>query len=536
MIRRTLKLVTLGCLLAVAGAASASAQCLLMNPSFEVAGSAGATFGGWNQFGSVGSSVTLAHGAVAARVSGPNSGGFDVSGYWQNLDTAPGQRWTASVVVWHENSNRLQGQSRALLNIEWRDVNGNLISYESHTAADPATPTGQPRVFTVTSQAAPAGTVSTHFLVGVLQGPTDPQPVVYFDQTAFGRATPPTLDDYQWVDFPGGRTLDFSGYRWRVKGPGFYGPGPNLFSDGASHTWVDANGRLHLTVRNVSGSWYSTEVTLEQPLGYGDYVFTTRGRLDTLHPNVVLGLFFWQYGPCYDPGYLWWNPYDEIDVEFSRWGIPGNSVGQFVAQPYDWPGNLNRFNATFAVDELTSHAFRWLPNRVEFRSWRGGPTAESGATLIHSWTYTGPHIPRPDQPRVHLNLWQFNAPPSSNQEAVIEQFTFVQSCTGPLCGGNASGIPERPEIGALSRARPNPFDRTTTIAFRLPEDGALELTVHDVAGRAVRRLVTGVRSAGPHEIQWDGRDDAGRALPSGVYFYRIRGPRMSEVQRVVLSR
>ena len=40
--------------------------------------------------------------------------------------------------------------------------------------------------------------------------------------------------------------------------------------------------------------------------------------------------------------------------------------------------------------------------------------------MIHSWTYTGPHIPRPEQPRVHINLWQFDGPPASDQEVIID--------------------------------------------------------------------------------------------------------------------
>ena len=43
--------------------------------------------------------------------------------------------------------------------------------------------------------------------------------------------------------------------------------------------------------------------------------------------------------------FSWWNPYDEIDIEYSRWGNPGNPGAQFVAQPYDYPGNLSQFSA-----------------------------------------------------------------------------------------------------------------------------------------------------------------------------------------------
>ncbi len=517
---------------ALVWAGAANAQCILANPSFELRGSGGPVFGGWNQFGSVGSSPNATHGHLAARVSGPNTGGWDVSGYWQSLDAVPGETFEASVRGWHTAVNPLTGQCQAILNIEWRDSGGNLISYESHTVADASTPVDAVQDVSVTTQPAPTGTATARLLLGALQAPGAPVPDVYFDEAEFNSLSAPTLDDIQWNDFPGGTTLQFSGRTWRVKGPGYYGPGPSLFCNSSSCTWVDANDRLHLTVKKIGGSWYSTEVTPVDALGYGDYIFTTYGDLDTLDPNIVFGIFIWQYGPCYDPGYLWWNPYNEIDVEFSRWGNPANDLGQFVAQPYDYPGNINRFAATFSPGELTSHAFRWLPDRVEFRSWRGGPADESAANMIHEWTYTGPHIPRPEQPRVHLNLWQVNGtPPASNQEVVLDAFTFVPE--GSTVGVPPGTVPAGP-ASYLRLARPNPFGARTTIAYTMAADAPATLTVYDVAGRAVRTLVDGFVPAGDHQVSWDGRDASGNRVASGVYLYRLRTGSTVETRRVVL--
>jgi hypothetical protein len=498
---------------------------MLANPSFELPGSGGATFAGWSQFGSTGSTTPAPHGAVAARVSGPNTGNWDVSGYWQKVAAAPGQKWIATVHAWHSPTRPLAGGSKAILNIEWRDASQNLISYESHTVADASTPAGQVVSDSVVSAAAPVGTASARLLLGVLQGPTDPVADVYFDEATFYNAGPPTLDSRQWTDFPGGRTLAFAGRTWRVKGPGYYGPGPNNFCDTGSCTWVDAAGDLHLTIQKISNTWYSTEVTLTDNLGYGDYRVSTRGRLDTLHPNVVLGIFLWQYQPCYDASYGWWNPYNEIDIEYSRWGNPANAVGQFVAQPYDYPGNIDRYAATFSAGEITTHAMRWLSDRVEYRAWRGGPQDESPATLIHAWTYTGPHLPRPEQPRLHLNLWQFSAPPDVNQEVVVDTFVFVGACPGPNCAVDvpAEGAPAG-EAGRRTLAAPNPFRGGTSIRFTVPRAGAVELAVYDVAGRRVRTLLRGAQPAGDGAVTWDGRDDAGREMPPGVYLYRYAAP------------
>jgi hypothetical protein len=437
------------------------------------------------------------------------------------------------VCVSHPSASPLAGQAQAILNIEWRDAGGSLISFEFHSAADAATPTDVWRQYVVESQPAPAGTATIHFLLGALQGPTDPTPQVWFDEAVCVSLGPPTLESLQWVDFPGGRVVSFSGRDWRVKGPGYYGPGPNLFDNGGNAVWIDAVGRLHLAIHKIGSSWYSSEVALVEALGYGDYVFTTRGRVDELDANAVLGLFLWEYGPCWDESYLWWNAYNEFDIEFSRWGNPGNAYNaQFVAQPASWGGNVHRFHVALGDTETTSHAMRWMPHAVDGRSWRGGPDEESAGSLIASWTYTGPHIPRPEMPRVHLNLWQLSAPAVA-QEVVFEAFTFRSACPTGDCGVVAAtsgdGGPAR-----LATAVPNPFRLETAIRFSVAEAGTVELAVFDVAGRRVRALVSGFQGTGEHAARWDGRDDAGRRVAPGVYFCRLRMQEITRSTRVIV--
>jgi hypothetical protein len=516
-------------------ASGARGQCMPANPSFEIAGSAGSTFAGWNQFGPVGFSANAIHGARSARVTGPNTGAWAVSGYWQALTGAPGQRWSASVAVLNSSAAPLSGGSQAILNLEWRDSAGNLISYESHAAADASTPQDAWRTYAVQSAAAPAGTASVRIVLGILQGPSDPAPQALFDAATCVVLNSPAADSLlQWGDFPSGRTVNFSGRTWRVKGPGYLGPGPNLFDQSVSAVWVDATDQLNLTIRKIGNAWYSSEVALDTPLGYGDYVFTTRGRLDTLHPNTVFGLFLWEYGPCYDTAFLWWNPYNEIDVEFGRWGSAANSDAQFVAQPASTGGNIYRFNVAFGDTELVSSAMRWLPNRVEYRCWRGGPDAESPATMIAAWTYSGVDLPRPEAPRVHLNLWQIGAP-TTTQTAIIHAFTFRTACPTGHCGVlDVMPAAPAPAKVMLAPAAPNPFGSGTVLRYTLAKAGDAELCVFDLAGRQVRRLAAGPSAAGAHTVEWNGLDDSGRRVIPGVYFYRLRTGGTSEAKRVVV--
>jgi M6 family metalloprotease-like protein len=73
----------------------------------------------------------------------------------------------------------------------------------------------------------------------------------------------------------------------------------------------------------------------------------------------------------------------------------------------------------------------------------------------------------------------------------------------------------------LGQNYPNPFNPTTVISYQLPVGSDEKLVVYDVLGREVATLVSGATTPGRHEVVWDGRDSAGRAVASGIYFTRL---------------
>ncbi|HEU4365894.1 MAG TPA: kelch repeat-containing protein [Candidatus Krumholzibacteria bacterium] len=81
--------------------------------------------------------------------------------------------------------------------------------------------------------------------------------------------------------------------------------------------------------------------------------------------------------------------------------------------------------------------------------------------------------------------------------------------------------PSSANAATLHPNHPNPFNPSTTIRFDLAARGDATLRIYDVHGRAVRTLFAGVADAGVTTLPWNGRDDAGRAAGSGVYFYRL---------------
>ncbi len=98
------------------------------------------------------------------------------------------------------------------------------------------------------------------------------------------------------------------------------------------------------------------------------------------------------------------------------------------------------------------------------------------------------------------------------------------------------GVGTAPRTTGLIGNTPNPFNPTTVIRYRLSEAASVTLQVIDVSGRVVRTLVDGARPAGESEVVWNGRNDAGQIVSSGVYFSRLLTNGESSIRKMALIR
>jgi aminopeptidase N len=105
----------------------------------------------------------------------------------------------------------------------------------------------------------------------------------------------------------------------------------------------------------------------------------------------------------------------------------------------------------------------------------------------------------------------------------------------PVASGGepAAGLPERFE---LDQNYPNPFNASTRIAFRLPQAAPVELQIFNVAGQQVRTLANENYQAGRHVLLWDGHDDHGQQVASGIYFCRLRAKDVRRSIKMLLLR
>jgi hypothetical protein len=124
----------------------------------------------------------------------------------------------------------------------------------------------------------------------------------------------------------------------------------------------------------------------------------------------------------------------------------------------------------------------------------------------------------------------------------LGDFFFYADAFGP------AGLP-RAKLLALARAlfglpgpcqlqpaRPNPFNGRTLIPYLLAQPGEVRLELWNLLGQRVRVLVAGARDAGAHQAWWDGRDEEGRELASGIYLCRLQAGGFSQTRKLLLLR
>lgn len=81
---------------------------------------------------------------------------------------------------------------------------------------------------------------------------------------------------------------------------------------------------------------------------------------------------------------------------------------------------------------------------------------------------------------------------------------------------------------------PNPFNPATTIEYSIPKAGQVQIDIYDVNGRRVRRLVNQRKAAGQYSVEWDGHNDAGRKVASGMYIYRLKSGDLQVTRRMTM--
>lgn len=108
--------------------------------------------------------------------------------------------------------------------------------------------------------------------------------------------------------------------------------------------------------------------------------------------------------------------------------------------------------------------------------------------------------------------------------------------TPQMPGGPKVDANTAPTEFCIASVYPNPFNAATLIEFALPEEGNVNLEIYDLLGQRVLTLFDNRASAGSHRVIWQGKDNAGRDVPSGVYFLKLVSDGVQRTQKITLLR
>jgi len=99
---------------------------------------------------------------------------------------------------------------------------------------------------------------------------------------------------------------------------------------------------------------------------------------------------------------------------------------------------------------------------------------------------------------------------------------------------NNDGVSLKPSVFALSQNYPNPFNIETTIHYSLPKQSDVEMIVYNSLGQRVRTLFQNTQSSGHHKVIWNGRNDYGKIVSSGIYICKIKAGSFSQTRKMIL--
>ncbi len=208
-------------------------------------------------------------------------------------------------------------------------------------------------------------------------------------------------------------------------------------------------------------------------------------------------------------------PFFAMKLKFRKWNQSSGSIVTLAEwSGSDIPGgapSTDGWHKMKLVSVGNDHYCYWDDQLVG-----GGPVQDTTGSPIDSGYYG-------------VYVWDmFSATPAS----IMVDDILVR----PESGGTGINDPAiaTPMTLSLAPNYPNPFNPTTVIPFVLAKPGHIRLDIFDVNGRHITTLVRGDYPAAEYQITWNGRDDRGRPVPAGIYFYRLSTDDQSLSRRMVL--
>lgn len=256
--------------------------------------------------------------------------------------------------------------------------------------------------------------------------------------------------------------LTWCGFTWYIENDST--PTVGSRNQNSTNVWIDSSGYMHQRLRKINGIWCGAQVATTKDLGYGVYQWQVIGRPDQLDCNVAFAMF--QYPRDWQTA----HGDDEMDFEFSKWGIPDrkwnldlsvNQVDQSGVRTRAFKGVMLGLPSNNSTYRLTR-----TQKSVRFEVFNGHVPVGQTATHLVDWLYAPSdwqvRIPSRAEP-VIMNLYAFLKPPTDGLpvEMVIKSFSFVSG------DGTSSG--DTPSVPVPGSGGTSPVSAPSLVS---PADGA----------------------------------------------------------------
>ncbi len=237
----------------------------------------------------------------------------------------------------------------------------------------------------------------------------------------------------------------------------------------------------------------------------------------------------------------------ELDDQGTDWRFLWTALDWVLGRPISNPDQalpvvLSRFSAFFQQKsvilewetqaEIENQGFIILRSEMETEGYRERASYRNRPGLRGAGNSTRGHRYRFEDRSVSPGKTYWYKLVSVDYNGVRHVYGPVTAVAGLAAQGKA------PRSYFLAQNFPNPFNPITIIRFGLPEGGGtthtVRLEIYSARGEKIRTLVNGRLAAGTFEFTWDGRDEQGRVLPSGVYFYWLCTSRYTAVRKMLL--
>ncbi len=135
------------------------------------------------------------------------------------------------------------------------------------------------------------------------------------------------------------------------------------------------------------------------------------------------------------------------------------------------------------------------------------------------------------------NWWDSTSPPAGWFVGSIDKDPFLSAPANQFTcvadpGAKVAIKDPLPRFFELGQNYPNPFNPTTTIKYSIPKAAKVELEIYNILGQTVKTLVEEEKPAGFYQVSWDGRDEHGRGVSTGIYLYQIRAGDFVETKKM----